>query len=306
MAKLIAPLLSFRAHGSLTRSLSYKRLRRLNLAGAVPTHPDARTLPQLYQRWRFVDARYYWHSLSAAARATWETNARPTNTTGWAYFLSSYLSNPTDQVLWLRLDSLDNLTAPDSSGKGNHAELTWTTSSPGVIDRARTFNEWVGSLEVPHHSSLSPSDAITLSTWLKADDDLTTIWNTTAIFGKLAASNGYNLFLIPGPVRWRFGSGDGAILYANLGTPWPDLDWHHLAITYEGSQAISYVDGLPHESSNNVRPSLGDSGLSLGVNVTFGLSFLNHMDDIRLYNRALSPAHIRDIATTQYYPTPVI
>jgi len=64
--------------------------------------------------------------------------------------------------------------------------------------------------------------------------------------------------------------------------------WHHVALSYDGSQAMLYLDGV----------SVTDSGLSGGIvwnnnSIVIGGNFLGDVDDVALYDKALRGALIK-------------
>ena len=89
-------------------------------------------------------------------------------------------------------------------------------------------------------------------------------------------------------------------------------DWYHVALTYDGSGKASglflYVDGKLFETDvikNTLAGPIGtDAALRLGSK-TLGLPFVGQIDDLRLYNRTLTPEQIEQIAL-HYQPRVVL
>jgi len=76
-----------------------------------------------------------------------------------------------------------------------------------------------------------------------------------------------------------------------------NTNWHHYAITYDGTTAILYLDGQaivskPFSGSLAVQPTR-----SIVIAQVFGKSFGGIIDEVRLYNRALSQQEIQNIYT---------
>ena len=78
----------------------------------------------------------------------------------------------------------------------------------------------------------------------------------------------------------------------------PVGSWTHVALTYDGSQLLLYVNGVQVASraaSGAIQSST--SPLWIGGN-QYGENFTGLIDDVRVYNRALTPAEIQtDMAT---------
>jgi hypothetical protein len=96
------------------------------------------------------------------------------------------------------------------------------------------------------------------------------------------------------------GTFDGACCtILNGSTALPANQWTHLAGTYDGAQLRLYLDGVQVASQArtgtlevNARP------LRIGGNSYVGESFPGLVDEVRMYNRALSPTEIaQDMAT---------
>ena len=95
MSILKNPLLSLRASGPLTKTLTFLRRRGRNLVEKTPTHLDANTAAQQFHRNRFNQAVAWWHLLSETVKQEWESYARPYHLTGYQLFLSRALApNP--------------------------------------------------------------------------------------------------------------------------------------------------------------------------------------------------------------------
>ncbi|MHC4540885.1 MAG: LamG-like jellyroll fold domain-containing protein, partial [Planctomycetota bacterium] len=73
-------------------------------------------------------------------------------------------------------------------------------------------------------------------------------------------------------------------------------EWGHLCLTYDGSAVILYKDG---EEVARIAASgklqQDDVSLSIGGRLGSGQNFTGIIDDVRLYNRALTPAEIKQI-----------
>jgi len=87
-----------------------------------------------------------------------------------------------------------------------------------------------------------------------------------------------------------------------------DAEWHHLAGVYDGAQKLLYIDGLldvsadatGNISSNAYNVNIGENGEPMGRYLT-GL-----VDDVRIYNVALSAAQIGEIIQGEAAKKPLI
>jgi hypothetical protein len=79
----------------------------------------------------------------------------------------------------------------------------------------------------------------------------------------------------------------------------PLTTWSHLATTYDGATLCLYVNGVQVGSravSGTIAVSTGR--LRIGGNAIWGEWFAGRIDEVRIYNRALSPAEIQTNMTT--------
>jgi hypothetical protein len=76
-----------------------------------------------------------------------------------------------------------------------------------------------------------------------------------------------------------------------------DGAWHHIAVTYVSSSLIIYIDNVPSTPSTRA----ADSGSTSGVNSLIGKReddtncFNGSMDELRIYNRALSATEVTSL-----------
>lgn len=304
MSKPIAPLLSFRADGTVGKKVTFSHTLQGTVAKRIPTHPDARTLAQLYQRWRFRDAVYYWRSLSDAQRLAYAAASPSRQLSGWAYFLSIYLADPIDQVLHLHLDETGGATVKDYAGEGNDGTIYGALPTDGVIAGAYDFDGIDDRIVVPNDDSLNNMADATLMCWCRPE---TLADNHGMLIDKGAYDlSAYNIFITDLDAA-IFQVGDGDVTYANVNRPITLHIWQHLTLKAISNDAVyAYVNGT-FGSSSPMAFTLGGwtHPLRIGVRAdSWAKWFHGDTDDIRLYNRGLTDEQIYEIATTQRYPYP--
>jgi hypothetical protein len=77
-------------------------------------------------------------------------------------------------------------------------------------------------------------------------------------------------------------------------SPLPLNAWTHLATTYDGATLRLYVNGMEVGSQTgggSIQVSTGR--LRIGGHAVWGEWFAGRIDEVRIYNRALSPAEIQ-------------
>ncbi len=196
-------------------------------------------------------------------------------------------------------------TAYDSAGDNNGTVYgaVWTS---GQIDGALSFdgNDYV-DVAPPERLDFERTDAYTLSAWHKGDGI------DYALLSKMdRASNyrGYDIFIAGGYVQAHLINSWTSNALCETGTLYPvnDLVWHHIAVTYDGSSSPDglkiYVDGM--EEATVVGPDSLSSTIRNSVSFKIaarseGDETIHHLtgeiDDVRIYNRALSAEEIEEL-----------
>jgi hypothetical protein len=77
-----------------------------------------------------------------------------------------------------------------------------------------------------------------------------------------------------------------------------DSDWRHLVATYGNGTLRIYVDGVLRGSSA-IPINTGSGQVRVGVGVEAGNYFSGSLDDVRIYNRALSVDEVSELYRTE-------
>jgi hypothetical protein len=195
-------------------------------------------------------------------------------------------------------------TVTDSSGNNNTGTLgsgvSWTTQ--GRYGNALLFN---GSslVSVPDTASLNLTAGMTLEAWVYPT---VTLAGWRGVIIKEGASQ-FSYFLFANThVNNQAGMvniGGERIVYG--GSPLPVNTWTHLAATYDGAMLRLYVNGV----QVTTQPRTGQIGifsgpLRIGGNSAYGEYFQGRIDEVRIYNRALSQSEIQTDMNTPVGGTP--
>jgi PKD repeat protein len=191
----------------------------------------------------------------------------------------------------------------DVSGKGNHGTVSGATrTSSGRYGRALHFdgsNDWV---TVNDAASLDLTSGMTLEAWVYPTATPTS-WRTV-IMKEQAGNLSYSLAANSDrnqPATSAF-VGSGRTLYG--GSRLAVNTWTHLAATYNGTTQRLYVNGSQVASRSQSGGMWVSSGaLRIGGNSVWGQYFRGRIDEVRIYNRALSASEIRSDRTSAL-PTP--
>ena len=265
---------------------------------------------------------FYWGSVDCGTNATmWEngivmgglsSGSFSTNIIGLStnatYYYRAYASNSISQVWALSSvsfrtasDVLDGAivayypfsgNAVDGSGNGHNGTVngaTLTADRFGNPASAYYFDGTNDSITVPDHAQLDLTGPFTVEAWAK---NLTTLSNFKTIICKgLSGERNYELQQgSPGYYIWLYQTGGLSKWWLLSAIDAANAQWRHLIGVWDGTNAVFYVDGLQTTQSVWTTPPVPNNfvmqiGCSPGYSYSY---FQGTIDDIKIYNRALS------------------
>jgi len=192
-------------------------------------------------------------------------------------------------------------TVNDASGNGNTGTVEGTPSwVAGIVDGAMEFDGTV-YVNCGNGPSLQIRDAITIAAWIKVDA-FTVGWEAILAKGdnsyRMSRGNEFGDYLHFGCNGLSGGNVTGTSV-VTTGT------WRHAAAVYDGQYAYIYLDGTEDirvASTGQIDESTNDLYIAENSGAT-GRQLGGLVDDVRIYNRALSPEEIAGLAgrTTPLY-----
>ncbi|NIP28301.1 MAG: hypothetical protein GWN67_03960, partial [Phycisphaerae bacterium] len=192
-----------------------------------------------------------------------------------------------------KFDEGSGSTATDSAGINNGALVGDTTWTAGRIDGALSF-DGNGDYVVVAPVSVLTGDTVTAQAWVRVSDlSGSKPILTQNIFSM--TKDGY-YFQVSGG-RPTFYLIDGFKSAQAISPETINTDqWYHVAGTNDGTNLKLYVDGLLKSSV----PSAGYTGESnnayIGADSISSFYFNGLIDDVRIYDRAVSESEFQDIA----------
>ncbi len=211
-------------------------------------------------------------------------------------------TGPTGLVAAYGFDAGSGTTVADQSGNGNNGTVANTTwAATGKYGKALQFNGSSALVTIPDAASLHLTTAMTLEAWVnpstvngnwrdviyKGNDNYyleATSTNSSKPDGGLIAGGSYGD---------AFGT---AALPANT--------WSYLAETYDGSTLRLYVNGTQVASTAHTGAiSTSANPLQIGGDSIYGQFFAGMIDEVRIYNTALTATQIQTDQTTPITPT---
>jgi hypothetical protein len=205
-------------------------------------------------------------------------------------------------IAYWRLDENSGTNAADASGYGHAATLlngaTWSTSGPTSVSFSNTsvgsFNGSTASASVADATDLQITGDLTIAFWMN----------------RAAASADYTRMVGKGNnIQRNYGVWTGPLIgyrvlfqqYNASGTSVLDLQsttapavgtWYHIACTISGTTAKIYVNGnLEGTATRSGTPGTSTAALTFAY-AGFHTYFNGSIDDVRIYNRALTAAEV--------------
>ncbi|MCZ7384419.1 MAG: LamG domain-containing protein, partial [Candidatus Methanoperedens sp.] len=194
-------------------------------------------------------------------------------------------------------------SAQDTSGSGNNGTINGATFVQGISGQALSFDGVDDMVVVPHSSTLS-LEKFTMEAWIKRYQNRE--FGEIILIKRYETSwmNNYALTISPdgivgadsySPDIWTW-FGVGSVRNISAG------EWYHIAATYDRTTFKIYINGVLDNSVNTQytpyqnnyqlvigRGCVGDPCLFKPSNPSFN----GTIDEVRIYNRALSASEIQ-------------
>jgi hypothetical protein len=200
-------------------------------------------------------------------------------------------------VGYWKLDETSGTTAPDETSHGNDGTLvngpTWTN---GNFDGALSFDGKDDYVDVGTGAAVLGKGGFTLSAWVRTTD---TGEQVIIQQRNRASYNGAYMFKLRSgrPYLWTYGDyQSGARIQANR--PVNDGQWHHVtAVREDDGTARLYIDGEFDRSHWLPPRTMKPIDVYIGADMRSRRHFFDGMlDDVRIYQRALSADEVRQLS----------
>jgi hypothetical protein len=219
----------------------------------------------------------------------------------------------------------DSGTVANDSENGHTGTIYGASWIPGVSRSALNFNGSSDYVNVPDADDLDPTatQAITIAAWVKipsyqAQNTGGSVFNT--ILGKAHSPGRMNGSYLLGIANSDYGiPGDVGKLEFNIcydglnwqsvqsNSPVPLNDWVHVAFTLDASgRSNFYIDGaLEGSDTSTITQKFVDTpyDLRIGHPNSFYDYFYGGMDEVRMYNRALTQGDVNELRSATPEPS---
>jgi len=179
--------------------------------------------------------------------------------------------------------------------------------SDGKHGKALNLDGTSHTVKIPHYAGLKPAKAITVSAWIKPERIGKGGWQWQEIFRK-EDGNARVLMAIGEREKKHslcFGLGIGG-KFVEQGAPLEpskllDGKWHLVSVTFDGKAIRFYADGqeIGVKTATGSIDTQGEAPAYIGSDLGTREFFKGGIDDVRVYNRALSTGEIKTMAQAE-------
>jgi glucose/arabinose dehydrogenase/PKD repeat protein len=230
------------------------------------------------------------HKLSARAR---DTAGQTTDSSEVTVTVNNEAPPPSSGlVLAYGFEETSGATANDASPAKNNGTVNGATgTASGKFGRALSFDGTNDRVDVPDAASLDLTNGMTLEAWVKPTTN--SGWRTALLKERGTNDLVYALYTSNGskPRAENFTGVENTA----AGTAALALNaWTHLASTYDGTNLRFYVNGtlVTTKATSGAMPNTANP-LRIGGNAVWGEYFAGLIDEVRVYNRALSATELK-------------
>ncbi len=228
------------------------------------------------------------HKIAARAR---DTANQTTTSTEVSVTVSNSTPPVTGLVLAFGFEETAGTTANDSSTAKNNGTINGPTgTASGKFGRALSFDGTNDRVDVPDANTLDLTTGMTLEAWVKPT---TNVGWRTAILKERGSDLLYALYTSNGS-KPRTENFTGTENTAAGTTALPLNAWSHIASTYDGTNLRFYLNGTlaATKATTGAMPNTANP-LRIGGNAVWGEYFAGLIDEVRIYNRALSETELK-------------
>lgn len=204
-----------------------------------------------------------------------------------------------------KFDEGEGSTAYDSSGDNDGTLVNGPVWTTGVLDGALEFDGINDYVTVPDDPSLNVTGDITISAWMYlarggTGEDGSEQAIVTKCSGTGATNNPFdfrtNISVVPRLAFCRADASGHEHIYSTEAVP--ILEWHHVLVRVENKVPDFYIDGALSGKTGHTTFTITPTANPKPVLIDRrddGLHLAGSIDDVRIYNRALSAEEIRQL-----------
>lgn len=192
-------------------------------------------------------------------------------------------------------------SAIDSSGIGNTGTIVGAVTAPGKHGTAIQFSGTNDRVTIPDATSINAATDLTVSAWINPSALLSA---SSHEYNELVNKGTYNskgYLLYFGKAggllnfQWSWSGGTSSVVSQNF--TYAANTWYHITATLNNTSGKIYINGVLNNAGAVTTPMSSSSGVQMVIGNdsagTYGGQFPGTIDEVRVYNRALSESEVR-------------
>ena len=197
-------------------------------------------------------------------------------------------------IAYWRLDDNSGLTAADAAGTNVGTLVHGPAWTSGRVGGALNFDGIDDVIHVPDADALDLENKFSIAFWFNPTLLLNANSGRKDLLDK-SGSYGLMLNYLEADGKLAFVLNSNAPVVKSVTVSWPSNQWCHAAATYDGAQMKLYVNGsLEGTLTTTVPATASTTALQIGGSAQ-GFYFPGALDEVRLYNAALSSNDVRGL-----------
>jgi len=195
------------------------------------------------------------------------------------------------------------------SASTNHGTVRGTlTYAPGHSGQSFSFDGSGGYIEISN-SLYQPAES-TLMAWIRMDA-LPSVTGHNYIAGRSAGGNDYDLEVeTDNRVRFYPCGGAGGGGFPGSTTSIQTEIWYHIAAIYKAAERMELYINATNEVTLPINCTLGENPapFTIGLSPVWGRPFHGRIDQVRIYNRALTAEEVQNVYAIESgtVPAPIL
>ncbi len=192
-----------------------------------------------------------------------------------------------------KMDETSGTIVHDSSGLGNNGTIItstwqWAWVSGKINNALQVMYSYInGTVSIPNNNIYNMSGDFTIALWV--NPCFSRAYTTLVVKNTSQFINGYDLMLQAGKPALSL---DSSIMKGTRALA--SGMWSHIAVVKSGTKVNFYVNGVADGSRSAPANYTATNGaLLLGGNYQYATCV--SLDDVRIYNRALSPSEVKEV-----------
>jgi hypothetical protein len=202
---------------------------------------------------------------------------------------------PNGIAAYYPFDTGTGIQAYDLSTNENRAVISnapgWVS---GKIGQALSLNGSSQYASAPHSANLNLTGNLTIGAWVNLTDYANANTIATKATGNGTSSNTFELRTEASTGKLQFVAYDTALRTITSDEAVPVGSWVHVAVAKGGGVARLYINGVDRGSGAVGSTSSNSDELRLGVRDDLSNYFKGILDEVKLFNRVLSAADIKN------------